>query len=55
MLGFGHVDAAEVALGEHDTLGAQSTQIVVTEVVAVEFPLGPDRFVFAHAVSRAAT
>ena len=30
-------------------------QIVVTEVVAVEFPLGPDRFVFAHAVSRAPT
>src|SRR5262249_53591671 len=54
VLGLGHVDAAEVALGEHDTLGAQSAQVVVAEVVAVEFPLGPDRFVVTHAVSRAA-
>jgi len=55
MLGFGKVDAAEVAFGEHDALGTKATQIVVAEVVAIEFPLSPDRFVFAHAVSRAAT
>ena len=45
MLGFGHVDAAEVAFGEHDALGAQPAQILVAEVVAVEFPFGPDCFV----------
>ena len=55
MLGLGHVDAAEVAFGEHDALGAQSAQIIVAEVVAIEFPLGPDCFVVVHAVSRAAT
>ena len=48
MLGFGQVDAAEVAFGENDTLGAKLTQIVVAEVVAVEFPLDPDRFVVTH-------
>ena len=53
MLGFGQIDAAEIALGEHDAFGAHPAQIVVTEVVVVEFPLGPDGFVFAHAVSRA--
>ena len=55
MLGLGHVDAAEVAFGEHDALGAQSAQIVVAKVVAIEFPLDPNRFVIAHAVSRATT
>ena len=45
MLGFGQVDAAEVAFGEHDALGAQSAQVVVAEVVAVEFLFGPDCFV----------
>jgi hypothetical protein len=54
VLGFGHVDAAEVAFGEHDALGAKSAQIIVAEIVAVEFPFGPDCFVVAHAVSRAA-
>ena len=29
MLGFGQIDAAEVAFGEHDALGAQPAQIVV--------------------------
>ena len=29
VLGFGHVDAAEVAFGEHDALGAKASQIVV--------------------------
>jgi hypothetical protein len=54
MLGFGKVDAAEVAFGEHDALSTKATQIVVAEVVAVEFPLGPEGLVLAHAVSRAA-
>ena len=55
MLGFGKVDAAEVAFGEHDALGAKAPQILVTEIVAVEFPFGPDRLAFGHALSRAAT
>src|SRR4051794_10066285 len=45
MLGFGHVDTAEVAFGEHDALGLQSAQVVVAEVMAVEFSFGPDAFV----------
>jgi hypothetical protein len=54
VLRLAHVRAAEVAFGEHHTLGAKAAQIVVAEVVAVVFPLSPDRFVCAHAVSRAA-
>ena len=34
---------------EHHALGAQPAQVVVAEVVAVELPLGPKRFVFGHA------
>jgi len=53
MLGFGHVDAAEVAFGEDDALGSEASQIVVGEVVAVVFPLDPDLFVSVHVLSRA--
>ena len=53
MLGFGHVDAAEVTFGEDDALGAKASQIVVGEVVAVVFPLDPDFFVSVHVLSRA--
>ena len=52
MFGFGHVDAAEVAFGEHGTFGAQSAQIVVAEVVPDEFGFSPDCFGVSHAVSR---
>ena len=38
VLGFGQIDAAEIALGEHDALGADPAQIVVTEVVADRIP-----------------
>ena len=54
MFGFREVDAAEVAFGEYHTVGAQSAQVIVTEVVTVELALGPKCFVFGHAVSRAA-
>jgi hypothetical protein len=53
VLGFGHVHAAEVAFGKHDALGTKPAQIVVAEVMAGEFLVGPDGFVI-HAVSRAA-
>ena len=54
MLRLGQVDAAEVAAGEYDTLGAEASQVVVTEVMTLELPLGPDCGVVAHSVSRAA-
>ena len=41
MLGLGEIDAAEIAFGEHDALGAQPAEIVVAEVVADEFAIGP--------------
>ena len=54
MLGLGEVDTAEVALVEHHPLGAQPAEILVAEVVADEFPFGPDCFVDVHRLSRAA-
>jgi hypothetical protein len=37
MLGFGEVDAAEIAFVEHHTLGSQSAQVVVTETMTGVF------------------
>jgi len=48
MFGFGQVHAAEIALVEHRTFGAQPTQILVAEIVRDEFPLYPHLFVVVH-------
>jgi hypothetical protein len=54
VLGFGEVDAAEIAFVEHHTLGSQSAQVVVTETMTDVFAFDPDCFGVVHAVSRAA-
>jgi hypothetical protein len=54
VLGFGEVDAAEIAFVEHHTLGSQSAQVVVTETMTDVFAFDPDCFGVIHAVSRAA-
>lgn len=53
-LGFGEVDAAEIAFVEYHTLGSQSAQVVVTETMTDVFAFDPDCFGVVHAVSRAA-
>src|SRR5215207_4014314 len=50
MLGLRHVDAAEVTFSEYDPLGVKAAQVLVAEVVAVEFLFDPSRFVVDHAV-----
>jgi hypothetical protein len=54
VLGFGEVDAAEIAFAEHHTLGSPSAQVVVTETTTDVFAFDSDRFGVVHAVSRAA-
>ena len=53
VLRFGEVHAAEVALVENRAFGTQPAQILVAEVMADEFPLGPNGFVGAHRLNRA--
>jgi hypothetical protein len=54
VLGFGEVDAADIAFVEHHTLGSQSAQVVVTETMTDVFAFDPDCFGVVRAVSRAA-
>lgn len=42
MLRLSQVDTGEIAFGEHDPFGAQSTEVIVAEIVAYELLVDPD-------------